>query len=48
MFAAGRPTGDWQVSIWKYCHMLLIQTAFIKRSLTGNNIEKVTLKSVCH
>jgi len=28
--------------------MLLIQTAFVKQSLTGNNIATETLKSVCH
>jgi len=28
--------------------MLLIQTAFVKQSLTGNNIGTETLKSVCH
>ena len=48
MFAAGRPTGDWRISVWILSIMLLIQTAFIKQSLTGNNNAKVTLESVCH
>lgn len=28
--------------------MLLIHTAFVKQSLTGNNIANETLESLCH